>query len=97
MTIISPSQIRPPVAPASFPMPITTGAVAAGGAVTPSDTVSYPVATQRLWIGTGGTLTVMMAGQTVGPLTVVAGWFDICCQGIMATGTTATGIIAFAG
>lgn len=69
-------------------------------AVTPSDVTVIPV-TRALYIGTGGTLVVHMAGNGAGPqaatatfTNVAAGIFPIQVDQVLSTGTTATGILA---
>ena len=63
---------------------------------TPSDSTSLSATTRAITIGGAGNLTVKRPdGTTVGPIPVVAGQtLAIAALYIMATGTTATGILA---
>ncbi len=65
-------------------------------AVGPSDAADLPYTTRALYVGTGGNLTVRMAGQTT---TVVFRNLPVCLlpirvDRVMASGTTANDIIA---
>lgn len=68
-------------------------------AVTPSDATPLPSACEALWIGVGGTLTVVVAdpanaaGNTVST-TVGVGLFPVKVLQVKATGTTASQILA---
>ncbi len=64
-------------------------------AVTPSDTVDLTNATTALYIGTAGTLTVIMVGgEQVSFGNVVAGYLPIRVSRVLAAGTGATNIVA---
>jgi hypothetical protein len=64
-------------------------------AVTPTDGLLIP-ATRSLYIGSGGTLVVRMAEDdaTATFTNVAAGIFPVQVVEVLATGTTATGILA---
>lgn len=64
-------------------------------AVTPSDATVIPV-TRALYIGTGGTLVVVMADDTATTTftNVAAGIFPVQVKQVYSTDTTASGIIA---
>lgn len=64
-------------------------------AITPSDGgLGYQART--LWIGTAGNVAVKHhpAGSAVTYTNVPVGWFDVSCTHVMATNTTASGIVA---
>lgn len=71
-------------------------------AVTTSDTVALPGGIcEALWIGVGGTISYIPAdpslavGGTAVATTVPAGLFPVKAVRVNATGTAATGIVAF--
>lgn len=69
-------------------------------AVTPSDSTDLPSVAYGLYIGTGGTLKVDVANegqgeQTVAFAAVAVGLLPLKVRRVWATGTTATGIVAF--
>lgn len=65
-------------------------------AVVPSDTVDFPSAPRRLWIGGAGNVTInTLAGHSVTYTGVPAGvYLQIRPSRVFATGTTATNIVA---
>ena len=68
-----------------------------GAAVTPSDTVDLTNVSLAIYVGATGNLTVIMAGagESVAFTAIPAGTlFRIRVTRVMATGTTATGIVA---
>ena len=78
-----------------YPTSLTAPAREAA-AVTPSDTVDLPFLSRALYVGGTGTIVVRMAGGgSVTFANAQAGSFlPIRAQGISATGTTATGLVA---
>ncbi len=63
-------------------------------AVTPSD-ITNLVTTRSLYVGTSGNVSVIMAdGQTVTFVAVPVGMFPIQVTKVLATGTTASDILA---
>lgn len=69
-------------------------------AVTPNDGTDLPSVAYGLYIGTGGTLKVDTANEGQGETTVsfaavAAGVLPLKVRRVWATGTTATGIVAF--
>lgn len=70
-----------------------------GQAVTPSDDTLIASPVRALWVGGVGNLTVLMNNSGVTTLLiedVPAGtWLPISVKKVMATGTTATKIVAF--
>ena len=66
-------------------------------AVTPSDTVDLPVTARGLFVGTAGNVAVIGAGDSL-PVTfknVANGTvLPLCVKRVLATGTTATDIVA---
>jgi hypothetical protein len=67
-----------------------------GAAVTPSDTVPLATVSKRLWVGGAGNVRlVTVRGAPLTYASVPAGtYLDVRALQIMATGTTATNIIA---
>ena len=67
-----------------------------GAAVTPSDSVDLPVASKRLWVGTGGNVAlVTVAGTSLTYTAVPSGtYLQIRASRVKSTGTTASNIIA---
>lgn len=64
-------------------------------AVVPSDVADLAQATRAIYIGGAGHLAVtMVGGETVTFLSLPQGVFPICVRRILATGTTATNMIA---
>lgn len=65
-------------------------------AVTPSDSVDLVAASRGIWVGTGGNLAVITAGgDTVTVPNVQDGTLvPIRASRVLATGTTATGLVA---
>ena len=64
-------------------------------AVTPSDSTVLTQIPRGLWVGGAGNLAVLLQGDTV-PVTFlgVSGGISLAVQKVMATNTTATGILA---
>lgn len=77
------------VAPVAGPCPNAV-------AVTPSDTAYLPAVTRKVYVGTGGALAVVMrGGGVVTWANVPSGTqLDIQIKRVMATGTTASSIVA---
>lgn len=73
------------------------GPVSHAFAITPSDVAQLPQCTRRLYIGTGGTLAVVMnedaADSPVAFTVADATFYDLAVSQVLATGTSATGII----
>lgn len=64
-------------------------------AVTPSDTVAFSIVCRRLWIGTGGNVTLITAaGETVLYVVPTGAYLHVMASQVNATGTTASGIVA---
>ncbi len=74
-----------------------THSARSGVAVTPSNDTDLTNLTRALYVGTGGNLSVIMAtGETLAIPSVPAGAFlPIRVSRVRATGTTASGIVAF--
>jgi hypothetical protein len=75
-----------------------TGPVFNGFAVTPSDSVQLKMVARRIYVGGAGNLTVLLRGDShpVTLFNVPAGsYHDLGAVLVMATGTTATDIVAF--
>lgn len=71
-----------------------TTAAKGGVAVTPSDVTEIPV-TRSLWVGVTGNVAVRHPDGTTPTYTnVPVGFFAVQCDKVLATGTTATGIVA---
>ena len=67
-----------------------------GVAVTPSDSADLAVVPARfLYVGTSGNLSVVMLNGDSVALTGVSGWVPLSVRRVNATGTTASGIVAF--
>ena len=73
------------------------GSTANGAAITPSDTAVFSPLVTKLYVGTTGTLTVIMAGNGASiEFTPASGsYHDLCVSQVKATGTSATGIIGY--
>jgi hypothetical protein len=65
-----------------------------GAAVTPSDTVNLPTASRALYVGTAGNVAVITVGGSTMTLVAASGWMPICVARVLATGTTASDIVA---
>jgi hypothetical protein len=68
-----------------------------GAAVVPSDTAALPIPCKTLYSGSGGTLKVLLADDTVAvsfPNVPAGAFLPICAQQVFATGTTCTGMVA---
>lgn len=65
-------------------------------AITPSDTENIPFVAKGIFVGTGGTISILAVGDTEAvTLTVQDGAIlPIRARRINATGTTATGLVA---
>lgn len=64
-------------------------------AVTPDDAADLPAVSRGVYVGTGGDLRVTtVGGDTVTLANVQAGWHPIRVARVLATGTTAGGIVA---
>jgi len=67
----------------------------AAAAVTPSDSGSLEGRVRALYIGTGGVVSVKMAdGSSVTFSGVPSGFLPVTVAQVLATGTTASGIVA---
>lgn len=69
-------------------------------AVTASDGVELPDSTKGIYVGGGGDLSLVLLNDTapVNLVDVPAGvLLPLCVKKVMATGTTATDIVAFSG
>lgn len=66
-------------------------------AITPSDSETLPTGTRGLYIGGSGSVAVLAANDT-SPVTLASvpagAWLPISARKVMATGTTATSIVA---
>lgn len=63
--------------------------------VTPNDAADLTHVSRGIWIGTAGDLRVTMkSGQTVTYPSLAAGWHPLRVSRVLATGTTASGIVA---
>jgi len=70
-----------------------------GFVVTPNDGADLARETVGLWVGGTGTLTVVLAGDAAGVTTLFSGipagtWLPLAVKRVMATGTSATLIVA---
>jgi hypothetical protein len=64
-------------------------------AVTPSDSADLGNVTRALWIGVAGNVAVTMSGgQNVTFIMPAGGPYPVSVSRVLATGTTATGIVA---
>ncbi len=81
---------------ADFERPANMATVSADDAnmVTPSDTTDLTVTPYALFIGGGGTLACVTRAGNSRTLTVSAGLLPLRVRRILATGTTATSIMA---
>ena len=79
---------------ASLSSSLTSPAVGAA-AITPSDSVVLPATTRALYVGTAGNLRAqMVSGEVVTFTNLVAGsFYPLRLSQVMATGTTASGLI----
>lgn len=81
-------------------MPVTTTTIDGGparfhAAITPSDSTDFTVPTRAIRVGGAGNVAVVM-DATVVTYTCVAGEvLPVCAQRVNATGTTATGLVAW--
>lgn len=72
-----------------------TGAHRNAVVVVPSDANDLTDVTRGLYVGVAGNLCVNMTGVGVGVvIPVAAGLHPLCVSRVLATGTTATGIVA---
>lgn len=81
------------------PSPVTPGSLVHLWAVTPSDTTVFSPATRALYVGGAGNVAVVGEQDSEsGAVTFVgvpAGtWLGVSVQQVLATGTTATDIVA---
>lgn len=77
--------------------PYSPGVPSHGFAITPSDVAQLPECTLRIYVGTGGTLAVVMNQDLPSnpvSFTVVSGnFYELAVSQVLATGTSATGLI----
>lgn len=63
--------------------------------ITPNDSIDLPTTSRALYVGTGGDISLTMAGgHTVTLRNVAGGFVPLRVSRIHATGTTATDIVA---
>lgn len=75
--------------------PSLNGPASGAGVVTPADGTDLATFSRALWIGVAGNVAVtMLEGQTVTFVAVPIGWLDVRAKRVLATGTTATSIVA---
>lgn len=65
-------------------------------AVTPSDTVDLPFRTQAIWVGVAGDVACLAKDNATSVVfkAVPVGYFLVRTNRVMATGTTATNLVA---
>ncbi len=76
--------------------PAPVGSATRAVVVTPDDNFPLPFVARRLYVGFSGNVTVLMRDSQV-PVTyqnVPVGRLELCVRQVLATGTTATAIIA---
>jgi hypothetical protein len=79
----------------SMPNVITnTGSARYAAAVTPNDTTDIGTVSRGLYVGVAGNLAVNMSGSGPIVIAVQAGFHPLSVSRVLATGTTATGIVA---
>ncbi|SCM80005.1 conserved hypothetical protein [uncultured Pleomorphomonas sp.] len=64
------------------------------GTVTPDDDTDLAVASRALYVGTAGDLAITTVGGSTVTLKQVSGWVPVRVARVLATGTTATNIVA---
>jgi len=62
--------------------------------VTPNDATDLAVAGRALYVGTTGNLAVVTVGGSTVTLVGVSGWVPVRVSRVLATGTTASDIVA---
>lgn len=76
--------------------PTLEGPATHAAVVTPDDNTDLAHVTRALWIGTGGTITVVtLGGETVQHVVLAGARLDIMCTRVKAAGTNATDIVAW--
>ena len=76
--------------------PQLDGPATHAAAVTPDDANDLSHVCRALWIGVGGNITVItLGGETVVHTVPAGARLDLQCTRVKATGTTATGIVAW--
>lgn len=65
-------------------------------AVTPSDSADLPTSSKRLWVGTGGNVTLVTVGGATVTYTAVPNgtYLQVRAARVKSTGTTASNIVA---
>lgn len=73
-----------------------TGPARNAAAVVPSDSADLPNACKRLWVGTGGAVTLVTVGDDSVTYTAVPSgtYLQVRAARVQATGTTASNIVA---
>ncbi len=74
---------------------VEQGPARSHAAVTPSDTVDLPFLASALRIGSAGTVQVTVDDVSLQYTCVAGEVLNVCATRVWATGTTATGIIAW--
>ncbi|WP_026782964.1 spike base protein, RCAP_Rcc01079 family [Pleomorphomonas koreensis] len=67
---------------------------AQAAAVTPSDSTDLANASRALYVGTAGNLTIVTVGGSTVTLIGASGWMPVRVARVLATGTTASDIVA---
>lgn len=62
--------------------------------VTPNDGADLPTASRALYVGTAGNLSVVTVGGSTVTLVGASGWMPVRAARVLATGTTASDIVA---
>lgn len=83
----------------NLPLPVNNNAIVSpqhGAAITPNDTTDLTNATLKLYVGGTGDLVVILNGDSASTTfkTMPVGMYDLCVSRILATGTTATNLVA---
>ena len=67
---------------------------ALAAAVTPSDSTDLPTSSRALYVGTVGNVAVVTVGGSTVTLVGASGWMPVRVARVLATGTTASDIVA---
>ncbi|MEQ1761568.1 MAG: hypothetical protein ABL984_00345 [Pyrinomonadaceae bacterium] len=62
-------------------------------AITPSDSVDLATGTRAIYVGVAGNVAFMLLDGVSVTVALAAGWHPIAPKRVLATGTTATGIL----